>query len=173
MPIPALQRRDAVPPCWGIITLAASRRKIAGSARSAGGPDPSESDPLPNQYPNPAPCGVFCARCLSVFTSHKLWGYSLRRRHFLVFGMGGIQAADLPRRRIYPPVFSRVSGRFAGELQKTPPRIYFNSPPQPVTRGAGAAPPAPSETHRGTGPRSRTLGRGPGTAGRVAVVMTF
>ena len=72
-----------------------------------------------------------------------------RRRQFLLFGMGGIQAADSPWSHTCPPVFTRVSDRSAGETRKTPPRIYFKCPPQPVTGGAGAAPPAPSETHGG------------------------
>lgn len=157
-----------MPPCWAIITPAAFPRGSAANAPNAGALVLTGYRP-PNCYPNPAPSGVFCARCLSVFTSHSLWGYSLRRRQFFVFGMGGIQAADPPRRRIRPPMFTRLSERFAGERRKTPPIIYFKSPPQPVTRGAGAAPPAPSKTHRG-----HWAGvRGPRPVGRVAFVMTF
>ncbi len=92
-----------------------------------------------------------------------------RRRQFLLFGTGGIQAADPPWSHICPPVFTRLSARSAGETRKTPPRIYFKQAPQPVTRGPGAAPPAPSESHRGHWAGFRA----PGAGVRVAFVMTF
>lgn len=83
--------------------------------------------------------------------------------------MGGIQAADLSWRRIHPSVFTRLSERLLGETRKTPPIIYFKSAPQPVTRGAGAAPDPPSKTYRGHWAGVRA----PWAGVRVAFVMTI